>query len=130
MLNSLDFLQAKILIVDDQQVNILLLERVLNGAGYLSVSSTMDPAQVCTLHTRDSYDLIMLDLQMPGMDGFQVMEALKKIEPDGYLPVLVITCWKYACCTKPPGTPTSFWNNTFGKEPPSFKKVTSKPFFR
>ena len=91
MLNSLDFLQAKILIVDDQQVNILLLERVLNGAGYLSVSSTMDPAQVCTLHTRDSYDLIMLDLQMPGMDGFQVMEALKKIEPDGYLPVLVIT---------------------------------------
>ena len=86
-----DILQAKILIVDDQQVNIMLLERVLNTAGYLSVSSTLDPFQVCKLHSQNCYDLIMLDLQMPGMDGFQVMEALKGIEPDGYLPVLVIT---------------------------------------
>src|SRR5437868_4136336 len=51
----------------------------------------MDPTQVCELHRKNRYDLILLDLQMPGMDGFQVMEGLKEIEEDGYLPVLVIT---------------------------------------
>ena len=56
-----------------------------------SITSTMDPGEVCELHRKNRYDLILLDLQMPGMDGFQVMEGLKEIEPDGYLPVLVIT---------------------------------------
>jgi adenylate cyclase len=51
----------------------------------------MDPHAVCALHRNYRYDLILLDLQMPGMDGFQVMEGLKEIETDGYLPVLVIT---------------------------------------
>jgi adenylate cyclase len=46
---------------------------------------------VRALHEKNRYDLILLDLQMPGMDGFQVMEELKQIEKDGYLPVLVIT---------------------------------------
>jgi adenylate cyclase len=84
-------LKAKILIVDDQQANVLLLERMLAGAGYTSVTSTLDPRAVCELHEKNRYDLIVLDLQMPGMDGFQVMEGLKPIEKDGYLPVLVIT---------------------------------------
>ena len=64
---------------------------MLRGAGYVSVASTVDPRAVCELHRRSRYDLILLDLQMPGMDGFQVMEGLKEIEQDGYLPVLVIT---------------------------------------
>src|SRR5476649_513453 len=51
----------------------------------------MDPREVCELHRKNRYDLILLDLVMPGMDGFQVMEGLKKIETDGYLPILVIT---------------------------------------
>src|ERR1022692_1358446 len=51
----------------------------------------MDPRQVSELHQQNRYDLILLDLQMPGMDGFQVMESLKEIETEGYLPVLVIT---------------------------------------
>ena len=91
MINSLDILHGKVLIVDDQKANILLLERMLRGAGYVSVTSTTDPGEVCELHLKNRYDLILLDLQMPGMDGFQVMEGLKEIEPDGYLPVLVIT---------------------------------------
>ncbi|KAF0111722.1 MAG: putative two-component system response regulator [Chloroflexi bacterium] len=91
MKNSPDILNGKILIVDDQEVNILLLERMLRGAGYVSITSTMNPGEVCALHLKNRYDLILLDLQMPGMDGFQVMEGLKEIEPDGYLPVLVIT---------------------------------------
>ncbi len=85
-----DLLQAKILIVDDQPANVILLERMLCGSGYAAVSSTLVSSEVCALHAANRYDLILLDLQMPGMDGFQVMEGLKEIEA-GYLPVLVIT---------------------------------------
>jgi len=91
MINSSDILHGKILIVDDLEVNVILLDRMLRGAGYESISSTIDPTMVCELHRKNQYDLILLDLQMPGMDGFQVMEALKEVEPGGYLPVLVIT---------------------------------------
>jgi putative two-component system response regulator len=91
MISSSDILHGKVLIVDDLEVNVLLLERMLRGAGYESITSTMDPLEVCALHLKNRYDLILLDLQMPGMDGFQVMEGLKEIETEGYLPVLVIT---------------------------------------
>ena len=91
MVRSSDILRGNLLIVDDQPVNVLLLERMLAGAGYSSVASTSDPREVCELHRKNRYDLILLDLQMPGMDGFQVMEGLKEIEPEGTLPVLVIT---------------------------------------
>ncbi|WP_332745007.1 response regulator [Hydrogenophaga sp.] len=86
-----DILNARILIVDDQQTNVLLLEEMLQSAGYTNVSSTMDPRTVTGLHRRHAYDLIMLDLQMPGMDGFQVMEALKANAIHDYIPVLVVT---------------------------------------
>jgi serine phosphatase RsbU (regulator of sigma subunit) len=91
MISTSDIRDARILIVDDQDANVILLERMLNGAGYLSLASTMNPHEVCELHRNNRYDLILLDLQMPGMDGFQVMEGLKEIEKGGYLPVLVIT---------------------------------------
>jgi adenylate cyclase len=91
MVSSSEILNASILVVDDQEANVLLLERMLRGAGYTSVASTKDPHQVCEFHRRNRYSLILLDLQMPGMDGFQVMEGLKEIETDGYLPILVIT---------------------------------------
>ncbi len=91
MVTATDVLNAKILVVDDQEANVLLLKRALDGAGYVSVASTMNPHEVCDLHQKNPYDLILLDLQMPGMDGFQVMEGLKEIEADGYLPVLVVT---------------------------------------
>jgi putative two-component system response regulator len=91
MASPSDLLHAKILIVDDQEFNITLLKRILLGAGYDTLTSTMDPRDVCELHLKSHFDLILLDLQMPGMDGFQVMEGLKEAEPEGYLPVLVIT---------------------------------------
>jgi CheY-like chemotaxis protein len=91
MVTPYDILRAKILIVDDQEANVSLLEQMLRGAGYNSIASTTDPHEVCTLHLKNRYDLILLDLQMPNMDGFQVIEVLKEIENDGYLPVLVIT---------------------------------------
>jgi len=91
MIKPADILHGKILIVDDQAANVALLEQMLRGAGYLAVTSTLNPGQVCELHRQHHYDLILLDLQMPGMDGFQVMENLKEHETDSYLPVLVLT---------------------------------------
>lgn len=91
MIRSSDILGARILIVDDQEANIMLLDQMLRGAGYASIASTRNPREVCELHSKNRYDLILLDLQMPGMDGFEVMERLKEIETDSYLPVLVLT---------------------------------------
>jgi len=91
MVSAADLLGASILIVDDQQVNVSLLEQMLGEAGYTHVASTMNPHEVCALHRKNRYDLILLDLQMPGMDGFQVMQGLKTNDADGYLPVLVLT---------------------------------------
>src|SRR4051812_24991040 len=91
MVTAADILHAKVLIVDDLEANVLLLRQMLKNAGYDRVSATSDPSQVCELHLVERFDLILLNLQMPGMDGFQVMENLKQLEPGGYLPVLVIT---------------------------------------
>ena len=86
-----DVLNASILIVDDQESNVSLLEQLLSAAGYTCVASTMNPQEVCALHRKNRYDLILLDLQMPGMDGFAVMESLKTNVTDPYLPVIVLT---------------------------------------
>jgi CheY-like chemotaxis protein len=86
-----DILNANILIVDDQDANVRLLERLLGDAGYANVTSTCSPQEVCALHRKNRYDLILLDLQMPGMDGFEVMEGLKADVAESYLPVVVLT---------------------------------------
>jgi PAS domain S-box-containing protein len=86
-----EILNASILIVDDQEPNVSLLSQLLGDAGYTQVASTMNPKDVCALHRKNRYDLILLDLQMPGMDGFQVMDGLKTNDADSYLPVIVLT---------------------------------------
>ena len=86
-----NILNAKILVVDDLPDNIELMEEILRDEGYTNVSSTMLPEQVCPLHRQHNYDLILLDLQMPGLNGFQVMKGLKEIEQGGYLTVLALT---------------------------------------
>ena len=91
MISSADIHRANILIVDDQDFNVRLLKRILSGAGFMSIATTTNPYEVGELHRTHHYDLILLDLLMPGMDGFQVMEELKTIDADAYLPVLVIT---------------------------------------
>lgn len=91
MVSLADIWSARILVVDDKEANVRLIEGMLRVAGYTCVHSTTNPQEVCELHRANRYSLILLDLQMPGMDGFQVMEELKEIEAGGYLPVLVIT---------------------------------------
>jgi len=91
IIDAADILDAGILVVDDQEMNVSLLEQMLGQAGYAHVSSTLNPREVCALHRKNAYDLILLDLQMPDMDGFQVMEALKTSDSDAYLPVIVLT---------------------------------------
>jgi CheY-like chemotaxis protein len=82
---------AKILIVDDQVSNVRLLEHTLGRAGYTEVMSTTDPRTVVALHLQHEYDLILLDLQMPEMDGFAVLAQLQKIRPLHPVAVLVIS---------------------------------------
>lgn len=91
MISQADIRRARILVVDDQQVNVQLLEYLLKTTGYDYVDTCTDPQQVATLHREKHYDLIILDLHMPGMDGFQVMEQLKPVERGAWLPVLVVT---------------------------------------
>jgi putative two-component system response regulator len=83
---------ARILIVDDQRANTLLLERALSRAGYRRLNSTTDPRDVGFLFTSFEPDILLLDLHMPHMDGFDVMEQLQaKIPKSEYLPILVLT---------------------------------------
>src|SRR5687767_1612286 len=90
MIGPSEIFKAKILLVDDDEDNVRLLQQILQAAGYTAVFATTNPHEVPALHGRQRYDLIVLDLQMPGMDGFAVMEALKAVEKD-YLPVLAVT---------------------------------------
>ena len=91
MISESEIREARILIVDDQETNVVLLEELLRETGYQNISSTMDPRSVFALHNDNQYDLILLDILMPVMDGFQVMEKLKTSLTNDYLPILVLT---------------------------------------
>jgi CheY-like chemotaxis protein len=81
----------RILIVDDQKSNVRLLEHTLRRAGYTEVRSTIEPREVVALHAQHHYDLILLDLQMPHMDGFAVLRALAEIRRTHSVAILVIS---------------------------------------
>ena len=89
-MSNTEILAARILIVDDQESNVLLLETLLSNSGYTDVCSTMNPVEVCALHRKNPFDLILLDLQMPLMNGFEVLAALKT-EASEHVPVIVLT---------------------------------------
>ena len=92
MLTDADLLNARILIVDDEAAHVLLLQRLLQDAGYLHVDTALDPQTVATLHREHDYALILLDLQMPVLDGFGVMKALQADAGGStVLPVIALT---------------------------------------
>ena len=85
------FTDAKILIVDDEQGNIHVLERMLNSVGYQNITSTTDSRSTPEIYETMRPDLILLDIKMPGFSGFDVMNALRTMEKESYLPILVLT---------------------------------------
>jgi len=91
MIHANEIFEANILIVDDQESNIALLQQLLTDTGYRNVHNTNKAHEVCALHRHSNFDLILLDLQMPVMDGFAVMDGLKTSASDDYLPVIVLT---------------------------------------
>jgi len=89
---DLSFKDAKILIVDDQQANIDILVGLLEFKGYSNLKTITDPRLVNGLMRSFNPDIILLDLLMPHLTGFEVMEDIKKIVPEGeYFPILVLT---------------------------------------
>lgn len=86
-----EVLSAKILIIDDQQVSARLLEETLRKAGFKNITCVNDPRDAQTVYTALKPHAVVLDIDMPHLDGFQVISQLKKIEGDDYLPVLMLT---------------------------------------
>lgn len=84
--------QAKIFIIDDEALSVRLLERILNLAGYTNLSMTTDSSRAVSMFMDDDPDLVLLDLHMPEPDGYEVLKALRKLEPaDTFLPIIVLT---------------------------------------
>lgn len=87
----MDIKSGRLLIVDDNQANVMLLERMLAADGYRSVISTTDSRDACDLFLSFQPDLVILDLRMPHLDGFEVMERMTDLHKGDYLPVLILT---------------------------------------
>ena len=81
----------KILLVDDEPANIMLLTKILSATGYSNIVSTLDPKEVILLHQKHDFDLILLDINMPSMDGYEVLEELKLMHNFENTQVIAIT---------------------------------------
>ena len=82
---------ARILAVDDNILNLQILKKILSNAGFINITITTDPTQAVSLYKELDPDLVLLDLNMPKMDGFAVMTQLSILYPGDYLPVLILT---------------------------------------
>jgi len=87
----IDTQKANILIVDDQQLNISLLQKIMNNAGYQQVTGLTDPRDVIPHYTDNDYDIVLLDIRMPHMNGMEVLEQLNLIPKEAYVPVVILT---------------------------------------
>lgn len=94
MISQQQILDAKILIIDDQKLHVRLLEKILASAGYQKVYSTTNPRQAIDLYRQYQPDIVLLDLHMPEVDGFQVIQQLKELKGDCYLPILALSIEK------------------------------------
>ena len=91
-MNEDELLASRILIVDDQAANLRLLEDLLSREGFSNVVSTTEPQQALELYSAFDPDLVLLDLMMPGMSGYAVLEQLERMRPaNEFRPVLVLT---------------------------------------
>lgn len=92
LVSSAEILSRRILIVDDEDANVLLLRTLLQREGYTDLHCLTDPTEALEAFARLSPDLVLLDLMMPEVDGFQLLEAFARHDrPDEFRPVLVLT---------------------------------------
>jgi len=113
MPTSIEAASPRILIVDDQKSNVRLLEQTLRRAGYDAVTSTVEPRDVAALHLEHRYDLILLDLQMPEMNGFQVMAQLQEVRAVNPVSILVLSADATQTTTALEGGADSFMGKPF-----------------
>ena len=91
-MNEDELLASRILIIDDQAANLRLLEDLLSREGFSNVVSTTEPQQALELYSAFDPDLVLLDLMMPGISGYAVLEQLERLRPaHEFRPVLVLT---------------------------------------
>ena len=91
MISEKMILNARILIIDDNQANVDLLEAIISTAGYTSVLAITDSREAQNIYKAYQPHLVLLDINMPYLDGYEVMELFKKIDQDSYIPILVLT---------------------------------------
>lgn len=84
-------LASKLLIIDDESLNIAVLHKMLQNTGYTNIVSTTDPRESCTLFTEHTPDLVLLDYRMPHLNGLQVLTEFGKLDKDRSVPVLMLT---------------------------------------
>ncbi len=94
MISEEQILGAKILIVDDQKLHVLLLEKILESAGYKSVFSETSPRKTIDLYHKIQPDIVLMDLHMPEIDGLVLIKQLKDLKGDTYLPILALSVEK------------------------------------
>ena len=89
--DAADYTRMKILIVDDEPANVALLEDMLDEAGYTRVQSVTDSRTALETCRAFEPDLVLLDLMMPHIDGFAILDALRSVPAELFLPVIVLT---------------------------------------
>ena len=91
MITTEQIYNGKVLIIDDEPANIMVLEETLRQGGYTSITSITDPRDALESYKNFNPDLVLLDLNMPHVDGFQVMEQIKEADPKRNIPIMVLT---------------------------------------
>lgn len=94
MISTQQILQSKILVVDDQKLHSLFLKNILVQEGFTNISCINDPLKVSPSVLDFQPDLLILDLLMPQLDGFQIMSQLAEFRQMHYLPILVLSADK------------------------------------
>jgi PleD family two-component response regulator len=92
LIETADILSRRILAIDDEEANVLLLRAVLEREGYNDIHTLTDPTKAEQAYADLAPDLVLLDLMMPQVDGFQLLEAFARHDrPDEFRPILVLT---------------------------------------
>jgi PleD family two-component response regulator len=83
--------ESKILVIDDQKTITLILEKLLNESGYYDVTCVTDPRQAVEIYQKLAPDLVLLDLTMPSLSGFDLLRLFQQFHRDQFIPVIVLT---------------------------------------